>query len=292
MNVLSHEKTEAHKPGDYRSDLKPIWCKGCGNFGVLSCIHRALAQIGTPPHEVAVVSGIGCSSRLPGYCATYGFNAIHGRALPIATGVKMANPNMNVLVAGGDGDGLSIGGGHFPHAGRRNVDITYIMMDNSIYGLTKGQASPSTPWGDQTKSTPYGTPDTPLDAVTLALVYNVSFVARCSVSDIPHLEKTLVAAIEHKGFSFIHVTLPCPTFRGMDRFKEMKSKVEYLEEDFWKRDRCAALQYASRQDGVMSLGIYRKETRPTLEDSMYKIGENARSLGRKSVQDILHQFYP
>src|SRR5207248_7360602 len=132
---------------DFKSDLKPIWCPGCGDFGVVQAIYRALAAIGRPPHQIAFVSGIGCSSRIPGYTTAYGFNSVHGRALPIAQGIKIANPDLLVLAAGGDGDGFSIGGGHVPHAIRRNVDLAYIVMDNQIYGLTKGQLSPTSPRG-------------------------------------------------------------------------------------------------------------------------------------------------
>ena len=124
---------------DYKSELKPIWCPGCGDFGVLQGLYRALSAIGRPPHEVAFISGIGCSSRIPGYTTAYGFNSVHGRSLPIAQGVKLANPELLVVVAGGDGDGFSIGGGHVAHAVRRNINITYLVMDNQVYGLTKGQ---------------------------------------------------------------------------------------------------------------------------------------------------------
>jgi 2-oxoglutarate/2-oxoacid ferredoxin oxidoreductase subunit beta len=141
---------------DFRSDLKPIWCPGCGDFGVVTALYRALAKIGRPPHEIAFISGIGCSSRIPGYTTAYGFNTVHGRALPVAQGIKMANPDLLVLVAGGDGDGFSIGGGHVPHAIRRNLDLTYIVMDNHIYGLTKGQLSPTSQRGAVTSSTPRG----------------------------------------------------------------------------------------------------------------------------------------
>jgi 2-oxoglutarate ferredoxin oxidoreductase subunit beta len=127
------------QPKDYKSELKPIWCPGCGDFGVLQSLYRALATLGRPPHEIAFISGIGCSSRIPGYTTAYGFNSVHGRALPIAQGVKLANPDLLVVVAGGDGDGFSIGGGHVAHAIRRNIDLTYLVMDNQVYGLTKGQ---------------------------------------------------------------------------------------------------------------------------------------------------------
>ena len=143
---------ETYTAKDFRSTLKPIWCPGCGDYGVVTAIYRALANIGRPPHEIAFISGIGCSSRIPGYTTAYGFNTVHGRALPIAQGIKMANPELLVLVAGGDGDGFSIGGGHVPHAIRRNLDLTYLVMDNQIYGLTKGQLSPTSPRGTKTPS--------------------------------------------------------------------------------------------------------------------------------------------
>ena len=144
---MSATGTCEFQPKDYKSDLKPIWCPGCGDFGVVQGIYRALAAIGRPPHEIAFVSGIGCSSRIPGYTTAYGFNSVHGRALPIAQGIKLANPDLLVLAAGGDGDGFSIGGGHIAHLIRRNMDITYIVMDNQIYGLTKGQLSPTSQKG-------------------------------------------------------------------------------------------------------------------------------------------------
>ena len=147
------------QPGDYKSDLKPVWCAGCGDYGVVSALYRAMAELQLEPWNTVVVSGIGCSSRLPGYVEAYGFNSVHGRALPIATGIKVARPELNVVAVGGDGDGLAIGGNHFLHASRRNLDLFYILMDNEIYGLTKGQAAPTTPSGDKTKSTYFGNPE-------------------------------------------------------------------------------------------------------------------------------------
>ena len=143
-------------PKDYKSDLKPIWCPGCGDFGVLAATYRAFAELDLDPDNTVVVSGIGCSSRFPGFVTTYGYHCVHGRALPTAMGVKMANPELEVIAVGGDGDGFAIGGGHFPHAARRNVDITYIVMDNEIYGLTKGQVSPTSLHDQKSPSSPYG----------------------------------------------------------------------------------------------------------------------------------------
>ena len=150
MSTTTPRPIEEYKARDYKSELKPIWCPGCGDFGVVQAIYRALAAVGRPPHEIAFVSGIGCSSRIPGYTTAYGFNSVHGRALPIAQGIKLANQDLLVLVAGGDGDAFAIGGGHVAHGVRRNVDLTYIVMDNQIYGLTKGQVSPTSPRGLKT----------------------------------------------------------------------------------------------------------------------------------------------
>ena len=156
---------------NFKSALKPIWCPGCGDFGVLQALYRALTAVGRPPHEIAFVSGIGCSSRIPGYTTAYGFNSIHGRALPIAQGIKIANPELLVLVAGGDGDGFSIGGGHVPHAVRRNVDLTYIVMDNQIYGLTKGQLSPTSRQGLRTVTSVTGSIEQPFNPLLAVLAY-------------------------------------------------------------------------------------------------------------------------
>src|SRR5436190_6248490 len=156
MTTLQPISVARFQPGDFKSDLKPIWCPGCGDFGVVTAITRALAAIGRAPHEIAFVSGIGCSSRIPGYTTAYGFNSVHGRALPLAQGIKLANPSLLVIAAGGDGDGFSIGGGHVPHAIRRNCDLTYIVMDNQIYGLTKGQLSPTSSRGRRTVTSTLG----------------------------------------------------------------------------------------------------------------------------------------
>src|SRR3972149_5205481 len=157
MTSVSVASIEPYQAKDYKSDLKPIWCPGCGDFGVVQAIYRALASVGRPPHEIAFVSGIGCSSRIPGYTTAYGFNSVHGRALPIAQGIKGANPELLVLAAGG----FAIGGGHVAHAIRRNLDLTYIIMDNQIYGLTKGQLSPTSPKGLKSVTSSYGSLEAP-----------------------------------------------------------------------------------------------------------------------------------
>jgi 2-oxoglutarate ferredoxin oxidoreductase subunit beta len=205
-------------PQCYKSDIKPIWCPGCGDFGVLSSITQALSESGLSREEVAVVSGIGCSSRTPAYLSVYGFHAVHGRALTVATGLKVARPELTVLIATGDGDGFSIGGNHFLHACRRNTDLTYIVMDNQVYGMTKGQASPTTdPEWEEGKLTPGGTGMNPFQPLVIALASGATFIARCSSGDLQGTADTITAAIRHPGFAFIQVLSPCVTFRPEQR---------------------------------------------------------------------------
>jgi len=219
----------ALKAKDYKSEIKPIWCPGCGHFAVLAAITRALAYLGLPNEQVALVSGIGCSSRIPAYVDSYGFHGLHGRALPLASGLKVARPELTVLAAGGDGDGFSIGGNHFLHACRRNIDLTYIAMDNRVYGMTKGQASPTTAadWA-HSSMTPQGTGIRRFQPAVIALAAGASFVARAYSGDPKQMTQLLVEAIEHPGFAFVHVLSPCVTFRPEQR--EWKHQVHPLPE--------------------------------------------------------------
>lgn len=199
---------------DYKSDYKPVWCPGCGDFSVLASVTKALAELQIPRENCAVVSGIGCSSRIPAYTSVYGIHGIHGRALAAATGLKVARPDLTVIATGGDGDGFSIGGNHFLHACRRNVDMTYIVMDNEVYGMTKGQASPTTAadW-DGSKLTPHGTGVSPFNPLTVALSAGASYVARGFAGDPNGSAKIIAEAMQHKGFSFVQILSPCVTFR-------------------------------------------------------------------------------
>jgi 2-oxoglutarate ferredoxin oxidoreductase subunit beta len=212
------------KPKDYKSEIKPVWCPGCGHFAVLSAVTKALAYLQLAKQEVALISGIGCSSRLPAYLDSYGFHGVHGRALAVASGLKAARPELTVLVAGGDGDGFSIGGNHFLHACRRNMNLTYIVMDNEVYGMTKGQASPTTEadW-THSKLTPHGTGMRRFQPPAIALAAGASFIARGFAGDPTGLTRLLVEAIQHPGFAFLHVLSPCQTFRPEQ--KEWKQQV-------------------------------------------------------------------
>jgi 2-oxoglutarate ferredoxin oxidoreductase subunit beta len=226
--------TEGPRPmamADYKGRVDPDWCPGCGDYGVLAAVQKALVELQIPNHQVVTISGIGCSSNFPGFIETYGMHTLHGRALPVATGVKMANHELTVLVTGGDGDGFGIGGNHFAHAMRRNVDLTYIVMDNQIYGLTTGQTSPTSQIGMKTKSTPFGNVEGPIHPIASALACGATFVARGFSADQKHLSGLIRQAIEHKGFSFIDVFSPCVTYNKDNTFQWFRPRVKKLEDD-------------------------------------------------------------
>jgi 2-oxoglutarate ferredoxin oxidoreductase subunit beta len=280
------------KPGDYKTDLKPVWCPGCGDYGVLNALYRAFAKLSIEPWNTVVVSGIGCSSRLPGYVDTYGFNGVHGRALTLATGVKVARPELTVVAVGGDGDGLAIGGNHFIHACRRNLDVTYILMDNEIYGLTKGQVAPTTPTGDKTKSTFWGNPEPAVDPCELAISTGATFVARGFSGDLKQMVELTEAAISHRGFSFLNAMSPCVTWRGDDQFKVLKAKQASLPEDHDRSSRIEAMRY-TREPDVMTTGILYEIEQPSLNELLEQT--RIRAMGddpAPTTQEILEAFYP
>jgi len=220
MNDMCHPPglaPESFAAQDYKSGTKPIWCPGCGDYTVLNSITKALALVQRPPHQVAVVSGIGCSSRIPAYTSCYGFHGVHGRSLAAATGLKVARPDLTVVVASGDGDGYSIGGNHFLHACRRNVDLTYIVMDNHVYGMTKGQPSPTTEPDWDSKLSPGGTGVRSFHPLVIALASGANFVARAFSGDQNTTAEIIAEGIRHPGFSFIEILSPCVTFRPEQR---------------------------------------------------------------------------
>ncbi|MDH5401605.1 MAG: 2-oxoacid:ferredoxin oxidoreductase subunit beta [Candidatus Heimdallarchaeota archaeon] len=212
------------------ASIQPTWCPGCGDFAVLNAVKNSFVELQLQPHETVVVSGIGCSSNLPHFVAGYGLHTLHGRAIPVAEGVKLANPDLNVVVTGGDGDGLAIGIGGFLHGARRNMNLTYIVMDNAVYGLTVNQASPTSGLGRKTRSTPYGNIEPPFNPITLALAAGATFVARTSSGDKNHFAEILSEAIKHKGFAFIDDMSPCVTFNKVNTFDFFKERVYKLEE--------------------------------------------------------------
>jgi 2-oxoglutarate/2-oxoacid ferredoxin oxidoreductase subunit beta len=240
----------------YKSSVKPIWCPGCGDYAVLTAMMRAFARLELPKENITIASGIGCSSRFPAFLNTYGIHGVHGRALPLATGIKLGRPETTVVAVGGDGDGFSIGGGHIPHAARRNVDITYVVMDNNIYGMTKGQPSPTSPEGMATKASPYGAQERPLNPLLMALSYDISFVARCFSSKIKEMTDILVQALQHPGFALVQVLSPCVTFYNTyDHYREV---TQPLPEDHDVTNRLGAMALAMDTD-IQYLGIFYRD---------------------------------
>ena len=252
---------------DFKGKVDPDWCPGCGDFGVLSALKSALADLGLPPDEVLTVSGIGCSSNTPGYLSTYGMHTLHGRSLAVATGAALANHQLKVIVTGGDGDGFGIGGNHFVHTMRRNVDLTYIVMDNQIYGLTTGQVSPTSRKGMKTKSTPGGSVENPINPIPLAIISGATYVARGFSGQQKHLISLIKGAIEHRGFAFVDVFSPCVTYNHdntYDFFKQRTQKLEDLGHD--PTDLHAAIDKGLQWGEVIPIGLfYRNDELPTLD---------------------------
>jgi 2-oxoglutarate/2-oxoacid ferredoxin oxidoreductase subunit beta len=257
---MSTTDTQQAQRESFVNAIKPIWCAGCGDFYVLAALADSLTEQGLRTHEVAVISGIGCSSRLPGYMNTYGFNSIHGRPIPIATGLKLARPEITVLAVAGDGDAFSIGGGHLIHGVRRNVDLTYIVMDNGIYGLTKGQVSPTTPSGTVTKTSEGGASELPVNPLELMLTFGASFVAQAYSADQKGMQRLFTEAMQHKGFAYVNVISPCPTFRGgMGIYKELRGMVQPITvETHDAADYDAALALARDASRVFNGVLYRR----------------------------------
>ncbi|MDR0845419.1 MAG: 2-oxoacid:ferredoxin oxidoreductase subunit beta [Tannerella sp.] len=243
-----------YTPQDYKSDQYVRWCPGCGDHATLNCLHKAMAQIGVPPHQMAVISGIGCSSRLPYYMNTYGFHTIHGRGAAIATGVKTARPDLSVWLITGDGDCLAIGGNHFIHVVRRNVDLNIVLMNNKIYGLTKGQYSPTSDRGFVSKSSPYGTVEDPFIPAELTLGARGTFFARAIDVDLQNVTDIMVAAARHKGASVVEVLVNCVIFND-GIHKNIVDKAYRSEKTIFLRHGEKMLFGTDREKGLVLDGL-------------------------------------
>ena len=250
---------------DYKGKIKPDWCPGCGNFAQLSAISMVLANMGIEPKDAVIASGIGCSSNLPEFINTYGFHGLHGRLIPVASAIKWANPKLTVIGYGGDGDGFFEGTQHFYHAAKRNIDITYIVSDNQVFGLTTGQASPTAAMGMKTKSTPNGNIEKPLNPLDFALAAGATFVARAFSGDAKHLQEMIKLGIQHKGFSFIDVFSPCVTYNKNNSYDYFRSRVYKLENND-KSDLLGAYKLAQELGDKIPIGVLYQKEEKTYED--------------------------
>jgi 2-oxoglutarate/2-oxoacid ferredoxin oxidoreductase subunit beta len=284
----------------YKSAVKPTWCPGCGDYAVLNALQHAMTALQLEPWNTLIVSGIGCSSNLPHFLSTYGFHAIHGRAVAVAEGARLANPDLHIIVTGGDGDGYGIGMGHFVHAIRRNMDMTYIVMNNQIYGLTTGQASPTSEMGMKTKSTPIvGVIENPVDPIAIALSVGATFVARAFSGDVKQMSDLVKQGIEHKGFSLIDCLSPCVTYNKINTYDFFKQRVYDLNKqghDASNLDAAfdRALEWPVKQRDKIPLGLfYRNDKLPTYEDlePAYKKGNPVKQpLGIEDSEQLLREF--
>jgi 2-oxoglutarate/2-oxoacid ferredoxin oxidoreductase subunit beta len=253
----------------YESVVEPDWCPGCGDFGVLRALELAAGKLGIQPKDLMVVSGIGCSSNLPGFIHTYGVHSLHGRAVAVASGIKLANHKLNVVITGGDGDGYGIGIGHFIHAMRRNLDLTYIVMNNQIYGLTTGQASPTTMKEMRTKSTPLGNVELPINPVALAMVSGATYVSRGFSGENKHLADLIAGAINHHGFSLVDVFSPCVTYNKLNTYDYFRKRIYKLEAEAGYNSGNAqmAVERAFEWGDRIPIGVFYRDEQPTYEDT-------------------------
>lgn len=268
---------------DYKA-LRPIWCPGCGDFSVLMALQKALEKKQVPPEQLAVISGIGCSGRFPHFMNAYGLHMVHGRALPAAEAVKLANPDLHVIATGGDGDGFAIGMGHFPHTVRRNPNMMYLVMNNEVYGLTKGQTSPTSRTGMVTKTTPWSNHDEPINPLVTALAHHCSFVARGVSTDVKGLTELLIKGMEHEGFAYVEAFSPCLTF--FDTYERVRKTNKPLPEDHDKSDILAAMKYAMDPD-TMWTGVFHEHRRETLDEAAVGYTEQAREKNKQKPTPLL-----
>ncbi|HYA54674.1 MAG TPA: thiamine pyrophosphate-dependent enzyme [Thermoplasmata archaeon] len=277
-----------------KSEVKPTWCPGCGDYGVVASIEMALKRLKIPAKDVVIVSGIGCSSNLPHFLSSYGFHGLHGRAIPIAEGIRWGNHELTVIATGGDGDGFGIGAGHFIHAMRRNVKLTYVTMDNQVYGLTTGQASPTSTLGAKTKSTPNGVIEYPLDPISLALASGATYIARGFSGDVKHLADLVAGALQHKGFAFVDVFSPCVTYNKVNTFDFFRQRLYKLESSGHDpSDIVAAWQRSLEWGDKIPIGLFYRTERPTYEDmeEVLRAGPLAHQpSGLKGREQVLDEF--
>ena len=255
-------------------DAKPSWCPGCGNFAILNIMKEVIVKLRYEPHNVLIVSGIGQSSKLPHWINVYGFHTIHGRALPVAAGAKLANNKLNVIVIGGDGDGYSMGIGHMIHSMRRNIDITYIVHNNQVYGLTKGQTSPTSDFGFKSVSSPFGSIEYPVNPITTAISAGATYVSRANAFEKDRAVEIISNAILHKGFAFVDLIQYCITYNKVNTPRWFKERAYYLnEENYNFSDKINAFDKGLEWGDKIPFGLFYKEIKPTYEDHLQQIAE-------------------
>lgn len=282
---------------DYAGAVKPTWCPGCGDFGILNAVKRGLIEAGLSPHEVLVVSGIGCGSKLPDYASINGFMTLHGRPVPVATGAKLANHSLKVITVHGDGDSMGLGMGHFIHTARRNLDITDLIQNNQIYGLTKGQYSPTSDPGFVTKTSPDGSFEMAANPLSLALAAGATFVSRGFAGDVKGLASLIARAVEHKGYALVDILQPCVTFNRKNTYDWYRERVYSLAEtDHDPNDRLAAFEKALEWGEQIPTGIFYQTRLPTYEEQVagLKMGPVAtrklQNLSATEVESLRAEF--
>lgn len=275
---------------DYASPVKPTWCPGCGDYGILSALKQALVQVGLAPHEVFIVSGIGCGSKLPDYTRANGFMTLHGRPLPIATGARLANHDLKVVTVHGDGDSMGLGMGHFIHTARRNLEIVDLIQNNQIYGLTKGQYSPTSDAGFVTSTSRDGSLETAAIPTALAMAAGATFVARGFAGDVKTLAALIAQALEHRGYALVEILQPCVTFNRKNTYDWYRERVyDLAEEGHDPSDRVAAFARALEWGERIPTGVFYRVQRPTYEEQVVSLQEGAiarRKLGKLSASQI------
>ncbi len=254
------------KPKAYRSELSPDWCPGCGNFGIVAALTRAFAELGLSPERAVLVSGIGCSAKTVHYLRSYGLHTLHGRGLPVAQGIKLARPELTVVALAGDGDGMGIGAGHFVGAGRRNVDLTYLLFNNQVYGMTKGQAAPTLDFGARPKGLARPNPQGPVHPLWLAFASGYTFIARGFAFDLAGLAGLIAEAIRHPGLAFVDVLQPCPTYNDLhtrEWFAERVYDLGATGYDPAAGDVAAFAEKAGEWGERIPVGVFWRRRRPT-----------------------------
>jgi 2-oxoglutarate ferredoxin oxidoreductase subunit beta len=278
---------------DYKGQ-SPAWCPGCGNFPILKTVKEAVAELGLRPHEFTVVSGIGQAAKLPHYMKCNTFNGLHGRAIPVATGIRLGNSGMPVFVFTGDGDCYGEGGNHLIHAIRRNINIKVFVHDNQIYGLTKGQASPTSMEGMTTKTQPFGVLSEQLNPIALAIALDAGFAARSFAGDTEHLKAMIKEAVSHKGFSLVDILQPCVTFNKLNTYEWYRERVYRIEPEYNPEDRAEAFKRSLEWEARIPIGIFYRNNRPAFEERIPVIKDTPlvkQSFNKELAENILKEFY-